>query len=372
MKQLVIALCSLGAFVTVGAAQTVTQIGSEATFDVASWNIEQFQDVEPQMGNVVATMQGAGIDIWALQEITSAAVFDALLARLGDDWAGTLSTSDNLSTGFVYRKDMITVRSARAMFNLPAFSYEFAGRPPLVLKAGVTLPDSTFEVTMVTVHMKCCSDVTSWERRQSASVALKNRLDILHAPESLIVLGDFNDEISGSITFGRSSPYENFLSDGNYKFLLSDGVLGTWCGDDSNCRTGSNIDNIMISDELEAAEAAGSSGRYTQLLTELPNYVRSTSDHLPVFARLAFARPTGVEDQPGSTELAYWPIPARDVITIRAGQSTEVVIYDMLGRLALRVPLDARQPTRVEVGDLTPGLYVAKAGTSTFLLPVVR
>ena len=359
-----------------GNAQTITRIGSVATMDIGSWNIKQFQNADPQMANVVATMQQSGVDIWGLQEVTSAAVLDALLTRLGDEWDGRLASSTNLFTAFVFKRDVISVRSAGPMFTGGQFSNEFAGRPPLVMEADVTLSDTTVTVLFVTVHMKCCSDSSSYDRRSGASSALKNRLDFLHGTDRIVVLGDFNDETDRSITAGRSSPYANFVADPEYDFLIADGNVGTYCGSNSSCRTGSTIDNILISSELSATVVANSADRFAELLTEVPSYVSSTSDHLPVVARFSFASSTSVEDRPTSLpRLQSWPSPAQDLLSLDAEMPGTIELWDLLGRRVKSLDIPGGKST-LAVGDLAEGLYLlrqaTRAGISSRMVVISR
>jgi endonuclease/exonuclease/phosphatase family metal-dependent hydrolase len=357
-------------------AQTITRIGSVATMDVGAWNIKQFQNADPQMGNVVATMQQSGVDIWGLQEVTSAAVLNALLTRLGDEWDGRLATSSNLYTAFVFKKDVISVRSVGPMFTGGQFDYEFAGRPPLVMEADVTLSDTTVTVLFVTVHMKCCSDGTSHDRRSGASSALKNRLDFLHGSDRIIVLGDFNDELDRSITFGRSSPYANFVADAEYDFLIADGNVGTYCGSSSSCRTGSTIDNILISSELSGTVVANSADRFAELLNDLPGYVSSTSDHLPVVARFSFASTTAVSDQPSSLpSLQTWPSPAQQSLSVDAQMPGTLEIWDLLGRRVKTLEIQGGKTT-IAIADLAEGLYLlrqaTRSGVSSRVIVIAR
>lgn len=357
-------------------AQTVTRIGSVATLDVAAWNVEQFQSRSPQMDNVVTVMQQSGVDLWALQEVTSPSVVDDLLSRLGDGWDGRVSASTNLHTAFVFRTDVIGVRAARPMFTNSDFDYAFAGRRPFVLEANVTLPDTTLQVMFVTLHMKCCGDNESWQRRRDAATAIKNRLDFLHPSDRLVVLGDFNDETGNSITFGRPSPYADFVSDPEYTFLIQDGNVGTFCGSDNECRTGSTIDNVLISSELDAAFIAGSGDRYDDLLSEITSYVFTTSDHLPVHARFTFPRSTAAEDLPGWAAPELFPVPARDRVQVLIPEPSTVLVHDALGRLAIRLDLDLPGETTLDLAGLSPGLYLvtisSRSGSVTKLLPRLR
>ena len=56
----------------------IQDVGSDATLDVATWNIEWFgsssngpSNDDLQVQNVVDIMLGSGIDIWAVQEIAN-------------------------------------------------------------------------------------------------------------------------------------------------------------------------------------------------------------------------------------------------------------------------------------------------------------
>jgi Endonuclease/Exonuclease/phosphatase family/Secretion system C-terminal sorting domain len=360
--------------------QTITRIGSVTTLDIGAWNVEQFTIANTtQMSNVVATMQQSGVDLWALVEVTSGAVFEELLNRLGSDWDGRFGSTTNLNVGFVFRADMVTVRSATLMFTPPAFQYEFAGRSPFNLDADIALPDTTVRIVFSALHMKCCSDATSYDRRVAAASALKNRLDFLHGSDRIVVMGDFNDETGSSIFAGRTSPYVDFVADPEYTFLIPDGIVGTWCGSDNQCRTGSTIDNILITSEMEAALVPDSGKRYAELLTELPNYVNTTSDHLPVLARFSFPQATGTNREalpPEAPALQAWPIPANGFVTVELAGPARIAVYDLLGRRVYLEDRFASGQTLLDLSELKAGMYTLRVqgprGVRSVLLPIAR
>ncbi|MFT5144339.1 MAG: endonuclease/exonuclease/phosphatase family metal-dependent hydrolase [Rhodothermales bacterium] len=375
-----VVLCCAATWSQTASAQTVTRIGSVATLDIGAWNVEQFAVANTtQMSNVVATMQQSGVDLWALEEVTSQAVFDLLLSRLGSDWDGRLAASSNLHNGFVFRSAMVTVRSAKLMFTPPVFEYEFAGRSPFVLDADIALPDTTVRVVFVAIHMKCCSDATSYDRRVGAASALKNRLDFLHGSDRVAVMGDFNDETARSIFAGRTSPFVDFVNDPEYTFLIPDGNVGTWCGNSSTCSTGSTIDNILITSEMEAALVPDSGKRYAELLTELPNYVNTTSDHLPVLARFSFPQATGTDREallPDAAALQAWPIPARDFVNVELAGPAHIAVYDLLGRRVYQANQFTSGQIRLDLADLKPGVYMLQVqgprGVRSVLVPIAH
>ena len=120
-------------------AQTIPAKGTEATLDVATWNIEWFGDDGEnrgpsndagQIANVKAVIEQAEIDLWGVQEIADPEDFEALLDALGDGYDGVLATqSGTLRIGFIYKTDVFS----NIVFQhiLTTASFDFAGRLPL-------------------------------------------------------------------------------------------------------------------------------------------------------------------------------------------------------------------------------------------------
>ena len=374
--------------------QGIPAVGTDATLDVATWNIEWFghasngpdNDVR-QIANVRAVIEQADIDLWGVQEIADPDDFNALLDSLGEGYDGILAAqSGTQRIGFLYKTAVfsnVVIRHILTSF-AEGPNNPFAGRPPLQLEANVTLDGQTFSnrITFIVLHMKCCSDRTSYERRVEAARRLKNNLDILRANDPIMILGDFNDELTGSIRAGQPSPYDNFLQDaGGYFFpslAVENAGLGSFCGNNATCSTGSTIDHILVTDELVPFYETGSAARFDALLSNIGGYVSTTSDHLPVFARFRFGTDTAVETeavpQAVVMERAY-PNPFRTGTTVsfrlsKAG-AVAVTVFDVLGRrirtladgfLSVgthRVSFDAR--------DLPPGVYLIRLSTRNFV-----
>ncbi len=207
-------------------AQNVENVGNDNTLDIATWNIEWFgnenngpSNTTLQLNNAAAVISGSGIDLWGVQEIADNGDFEDLLDALGDDYDGQLATnSGEQKVGFIYNTNVVRVRQIRHV--LESFEQVFAFRPPLQLEADITLPDTTVTVTFIVLHMKAFSDPDSYQRRVDASVRLKNHIDFTSLDnEQVVVLGDFNDELERSTSAGRTSPYNNFVTDLTTSFL---------------------------------------------------------------------------------------------------------------------------------------------------------
>ena len=72
--------------------------------------------------------------------------------------------------------------------------------------------------------MKALDDQSSYDKRQRASVALKQYLDTYLPFERVLVVGDWNDDVDASVTRGASgplaSPYQNLVEDSaDYRFV---------------------------------------------------------------------------------------------------------------------------------------------------------
>ncbi len=379
-----------------GRAQNVPAKGDPLTFDVATWNIEWFgsasngpSDDARQFANVKAVIEQADIDLWAVQEIADVNDFDQLLEDLGGAYDGALATlHSGQRVGFIYKTDVVKVRSVGHI--LESFSSDFASRPPLEMEADVTVGDTTVTLTFITIHMKAFSDVTSYNRRLAASQRLKNHIDFTTlATEPVMVLGDFNDELLDSITPGKASPYDNFVQDTDDYFFpsmaLEQAGERSFCSNGS-CTSGSNIDQILITDELVPSFVTDSADRYDELISAISSYTSTTSDHLPVLASFSFARPTATASGPELPDAARlagaYPNPFSSTATVsyelaRPGP-VRLVVYDALGR-AVATLFEGNRPAGshravFDASALPPGLYLLRLRTehASVAMPLVH
>ncbi len=373
----------------VGAAQTIPPVGTDATFDVGTWNIEHFGNPGElpsndalQFKNVLAVLRQAEVDVWALQELDDEATFNRLLDSLGAGFGGHWVPDDAVSTdigyGFIYRTDVVTLTGNISQI-LAGSSYEFGSRPPLQLRARVALPDTTVEVRVINVHMKAGGSTSDYDRRVAASGILKNYVDNLQAVGAhVIVAGDFNDELITSIAGGRTSPYQNFLDDATYLFATrafdqpgSSNDANTYCSS-ATCSSGSVFDHLIATANLIDDYEEDSAARLIAVLSAIPAYTSSTSDHLPVFARFDFAS-TGTPNEPeapGRTFALQPPFPnpftdeAAFTYSLDRPGPVRLELFDALGRRVALVVDEYRTAgsyrVRVNGSAFAPGLYVVR------------
>jgi endonuclease/exonuclease/phosphatase family metal-dependent hydrolase len=353
-----------------GAARAQIQdVGSDATLDIATWNIEWFghpsngpSNDTVQLQNVADIVSGSGVDLWAVQEIARSNRFDDLLAGLPDYWSGLLATdSGEQRIGFLWDTRVLGLRQWTHI--LQSFDYEFAGRPPLKAEFMVTLPDTSFIASFITVHMKAFSDRTSYERRTEAAKRIKNHIDFTGlATQPVFFLGDYNDELLSSTYNGQPSPYQPFIDDpGDYEVL----TLPLEEAGGYSFQSGSFLDHIIVSNEADAMWISGSTRVLTNLVTVNSFYAR-TSDHVPVVASFGPSTVTSTEgaaDLPDEMVLSTpWPNPSNGLISLeyRANEpDARIHVMDILGRIVHEAPV-AAGTNGLDMRALAPGLYLIR------------
>lgn len=276
----------------------IPALGSATTLDIGAWNLEWFGDPgngpaneSTQQQNVRNLIAGVDCDLWGLEEVVSESAFNTLVSGL-PGYAGLLVSDPSVTQGsayygpteqkvaLLYKTGLATVQDAQVI--LTAHDYDFAGRPPMEVKLGITLNGSSSTLYVICLHAKAGSDTTSYGRRVNASAALKGYLDTVRAGEQVIVLGDFNDDLDTSITLGQASPYQNFLADTAAYFAptkaLSDARLTTILG------YADPIDHHLVSSRFATRYIQGSVQAF-RADQYFASFSTSTTDHLPVITR---------------------------------------------------------------------------------------
>jgi endonuclease/exonuclease/phosphatase family metal-dependent hydrolase len=279
-------------------AVTIPARGTATTLDFGNWNLEWFGSTSNgptneslQLSNARDVIQGADLDIWGLEEVVSTTSFSSLKSQL-PGYAGLLASDSTVTSGstyygsseqkvgILYKTSVASVLSARVI--LTSHDTDFAGRPPLEVKMRVNLNGRTGDIVVIVLHAKAFDDATSWQRRANASLALKSYLDSTYPTTKVMVFGDWNDDVDTSITSGKASPYQNFVSDSaDYTFptkALSDAGIST------TASYTDAIDHQLVTNELKASYVSGSVQAY-RVDAYISSYSSTTSDHFPVLSR---------------------------------------------------------------------------------------
>jgi endonuclease/exonuclease/phosphatase family metal-dependent hydrolase len=374
------------------AAQDLAPVGTPGTLDVATWNVKFFgrvgqgpSDEAKQFRNVLTVLRRGGVDVWGLQEVTDVATFNRLLDSLaGSGYAGILGPQVNQEPdfdqrlAFVYNPAAVALQSSGTILS----GSNFGGRAPLELRGTVVLGDTSVAVRFIVIHAKAGATQSDYNQRANASTALKGYIDpLIAAGEHVVLLGDFNDELADSIVNGtQPSPYIGLTTDPDYRFVtlpLDQSNTPTYCGNNTACGpgVGSTLDHIVLTGPL-LDDYDGASDRYAAVLDAFDafggEFVSTTSDHLPIWARLDLAG-SATPAEPGAPRrtLALAP-PAPNptgatatlAYTLDRPATVRLEVFDALGRrVALLAegahPTGAHRAT-LDATTLPPGLYLVR------------
>ena len=248
-------------------ASTCYPAFADNELNVATWNIERFSASRTDFSKVRSIVNDLDADIIAIQEINSLSDFTSLANGL-PDWTGyAMDIGGQPDLGFLVKSDAFL--EIGSVYN----AVDLWPRDALAIDVKHA---SGLEVTLINIHLKCCGDPDEVEAREESSIDLKGYIDSNLSTKAVILLGDFNDDITENDT-----PFDNFLDDpGNYRFA----DMGIALGSSTNFSYPSwpsHIDHILITDEL-----FGKVGLVQTIKPEscVSNYSYVVSDHRPVLA----------------------------------------------------------------------------------------
>ena len=241
--------------------------------EIVTFNMENF----PKNGD--ATIEATALlfrsinaDVFALQEIKSRDRLNELVDRLNGYSCIFYPKKSDLALAFLYKESEVSVynNETELLFNN---SYYFP-RPAFKIK--IHHKSLNKDIYLINNHLKCCNEGDSKERRAEASNMLKDYIDTFLDDEAVIVLGDFNDKITGN---ENQIPFSNFINDpNNYTFtdmMIAQGPRSGW----SYPSYPSHIDHILVTDEL--FENIDDVSVFNMTLC-IDNFSRVISDHRPL------------------------------------------------------------------------------------------
>lgn len=267
-------------------------VGTDSTLEVMTWNLENFAKAGTVTADRVAqVIAGLDVDVVAMEEIVSASMFDRVVAALpGYDGYRAHSSYADQNLAFIFRTDgLLEVTSVYEI--LTQYSSALP-RSPLVLEGTIGGVPYVF----IANHYKCCGDghldlADSGDeetRRYNASLLLQQYAADHYADSRVIMLGDFNDELTDP---AADNVFQNFLDvPDQWRFVdlpIAEDSSTLW----SYPTWPSHIDHILINgntfgDFDTTAGLVKVMPLHTMLDGGWTQYDAETTDHLPVVVRL--------------------------------------------------------------------------------------
>ncbi|HEX6913742.1 MAG TPA: endonuclease/exonuclease/phosphatase family protein [Chitinophagaceae bacterium] len=349
---------------------SLTARAQSDTLVVVNWNIEWFGSYSNGPGNenlqeqnVVRVMRYLNADIYGLMEVVDTMrlrrVVDSLGPAYGFYVSGFASAapspiSPNWSSAqklaFVYRRSVFSNIHTRAMLNNGSNAYYnfSSGRFPYLFNANVTKNGKKRNISFILIHAKAGSTATDYSRRRDAAIELKDTLDPFFSARPLIIFGDLNDELEGSISGYTVSPYDVFVRDSlpsdtaSYYSLT---LPAERAGERSTINYSNVIDHQIANLKMDSMYVPGSADIRQDVVEVVPDYLsHTTSDHYPVSSKFVLkdgdtsavvVNPPPPPPPPVVFKgFRVWPNPFRQQIIFRSGKNlTEVkmVMYNSIG-----------------------------------------
>lgn len=344
--------------------------GTDATLDVATWNIERFaKNGQTTVDSVAQIIEALELDVLALQEIDDENLFNQLVSSL-DGYEGMLEPGSFRGLAYIYKTDSTTVTDSYEIYQTSQFSSPFP-RAPFVLEISFR----GIDYVLINNHLKCCGNGSLEQsnpndeetRRLFASQFLKQYIESDHPKDNVILLGDLNDLLTDS---RNNNVFIDFIEEPeNYRFAdlpIAVGPSADW----SFPSWPSHLDHILITnelfDDLEADNSTVETIRIDDYLAGgLNAYDANISDHRPVAMRLQ-----PVVDIVGintvtkpAPDFQVYPNPSTNQFQfeIQSQEAATLWIYDLHGRLIDRFTMQASQSQiNWSAADLPTGIYTAR------------
>lgn len=260
----------------------VEPVGSAATLDIATWNIENFPIEVGTVALAANLISSLDLDLVAVQEIGDRAAFEELIERLRADapYAGILSShtygsGEYQKVGFIYREDVVELSGGILLFEDKG--YEFP-RPPLQVIVTVKGSAEPLSFVAITAHLKAgLGDEDRRRRAESIELLDQYLRDMVDGglDDEVVLLGDLNETVDD---LDGAAVMQPFLGDPLYDVRTEPlAEAGTY----TFVPSGVMLDHIVTTSAL-AAELSGGQVVVPELDRELGGYVEAVSDHLPV------------------------------------------------------------------------------------------
>ena len=176
--------------------------------EVMTWNIKEFPISSNTINYINEIITDLLPDIIAFQEINNASEFNIL--------ANSISAYEFISSGtglaLATRSDVIEIVNWTTLFT--GAGYDFAWRYPLLVELNWLCGSGSASLQIINIHLKSGSSTSDFDRRYTSCEYLSGYIHD-NSDDNIIILGDFNDEITDPANNNSLWP---LVSDDNVAF----------------------------------------------------------------------------------------------------------------------------------------------------------
>ena len=354
-------------FVSIGQIEDLS-FGTNDTFDIMTWNIEQFpKNGQTTVNYVSEIIQNLEMDIIAIQEVDNINYFEQMVDGL-NMYEGYLESEWFAGLAYIYNPEVIQINDLYEIYTTSDYWSAFP-RSPMVMD----LNYNDHRIIVINNHYKCCGDGIlnmsdsgdEETRRYQANLLLKTYIDQNFSSENVILLGDLNDDIAET---SQNNVFQMFIEDSqNYLFAdieIATGTSANW----SFPNWPSHLDHLLITNELfsefENENSEVKTIKIDDYLSGWSEYDQNISDHRPVALKLNMDSSLGTTDISDDNAI-FWntPNPFKDQTVFKLNDLSEnqrIEIYTALGQKITTLYKIGVNTITWNSENFTNGIYIAK------------
>lgn len=347
--------------------------GTDSTFDIGSWNLKEFPtNKDNTLIHLTKILKKIDLDVIAIQEIKDSLKFIEL-AELNPEYKAYWKINYILGLGFLVKKN-IEVIEIKEIFNFPKY-WSIFPRAPLILE----IIENGNKIIIINNHLKCCGDgildtndsKDEETTRINAIKLLKKYVDENYQNEKVILLGDFNDNLSDD---PQNNIFGEILNDNNYTILdyniaFKDSTYWSYPS------WPDHIDHIIINNNLESEFNLLNKNSINEAVKVLKiddyyqnglfDYFKNISDHRPIVAKFDLSNKTSIKLD-SDNKLTIYPNPtySNDIkVNITGIEYANITIIDILGYQILQLP-NFENNSNLDISSLDNGIYLIQVQTN--------
>jgi endonuclease/exonuclease/phosphatase family metal-dependent hydrolase len=369
-----------------------TSIPDDKSLRVCNWNILWFGDgincncdTSLSRKNAARIMKDIDADLYCLQEVVSVPQLEALKNELGDDYSYVVSPYGSFALNplsqdydeaqklaYIYKTSKI---QNAASYGLLASTYPTlsgstspyncfsSGRYPFMMHAKVVLENGNLDTMyFANIHAKAGGGTSDYDRRKCAAEAMTDSLLTLFPSRKVAVVGDFNDYLEGTSVSSQSvSPYQYLLNQGysgiTLASLFPNQTTYVYSSDHI-------IDNVVVSPQAKNIYIDSSTFIFKEVLSYIPNFESTTSDHLPVVSFFSFDFPNSISTQRSIQNIDFTLVnPTHQELIFQFENifrdATQIKVFDITGKILWsEIMILNKSRVNISLPNFSEGLYL--------------
>jgi trimeric autotransporter adhesin len=324
----------------------------DSVYSIVSWNVLWMGDADNcncdpalQQNNISTFLKELQPGICLLQEVVKENEIPTIAAAMGNNFKSVTSNfgsfADNTNDpdyaecqklSYIYDSNLLNLKYSYAFSksvnqNIYDTDYYFSsGRYPFV--ASFTMKTNNTPIDFFNIHAKAGTNNSDFQRRLLAAGIMRDSNTIFYQNTPLLIMGDYNDLLEGSISSNSFSPY-SFMQNASMKgislpskypnlrsYAWNPGIIDNICANTSAMKNFTGA--FTVFQEIESA---------------IEDYRYTTSDHYPIYGLWKKDYSIPVNITKNESLISFWNDGKTFHIENEHQKLLQIKIYNITGQL---------------------------------------